>query len=278
MGSVYLAKDERLGRSVAIKLIKHSGRNPEASGRFVREARAVAGLSHPNIVAIYDIGKQPDGTLYTALEFVEGGTLRTKMSGQPLPLREAVELMIRVARAVHAAHERGIVHRDLKPSNILLTKEGVPKITDFGLAKLLDEPSDDVDRTTSGTILGTPAYMAPEQAMGQIDLIGPASDIFSLGGILYELLTSHRPFAGRTVMAMLHQVLNQTPDPPSRLRADVPRPLDAICLKCLDKEPERRYPSAAALAEDLERFLIGEPVKESPPPRRPGLWRRLFPG
>jgi serine/threonine-protein kinase len=200
------------------------------------------------------------------------------MSERLLPVKSAVEMMIVMARAVHYAHARGIVHRDLKPSNILLTREGVPKIADFGLAKLLDEGSDEGLATAPGSILGTPAYMAPEQAMGRIDQVGPATDIFSLGGIFYELLTSRRPFEGKTALAMLHQVLNQTSDPPSRVRPEIPHDLDRICLKCLDKEPQNRYSDAASLAEDLEEFLRGEPRGAQSPPRRGGLWRRLFPG
>jgi serine/threonine protein kinase len=284
MGGVYLAMDTRLQRQVAIKVIrKQNASDAQSSARFLREAQAIARMSHPNIVSIHSVGEQ-GGSDYIVLEYVEGGTLRSWITERALPLESAVDLMIQVARAVHYAHERGILHRDLKPSNILLTKEGVPKIADFGLAKLLDDRPDDVAATHQGVVLGTPAYMAPEQALGRLDQVGPATDIYSLGGIFYEMLTAHRPFEGGTALGMMHQVLHQVPDPPSRFRPDLPRELDAICLKCLSKPPEARYPSAAALAEDLERFQRGESlsgekaIPAPPPPRRHSLWRRLFSG
>jgi serine/threonine-protein kinase len=262
MGVVYKARQVRLNRPVALKMIlagPHAG--PQQRSRFHHEATAVARLQHPNIVQIYEVGEL-DGHPYLALEFVEGGSLARKLNGRPLPAGEAARLVETLARAIHAAHQRGIVHRDLKPANILLTADGVPKISDFGLAKLLEGDGllTPTHQTQSGAILGTPSYMAPEQAQGLTRAIGPATDVYALGALLYEVLTGRPPFQGSSVLETLEQVRFQEPVLPRSLQATIPRDLEAICLKCLDKEPRKRYASTAELAEDLRRFQNGEPV------------------
>jgi serine/threonine protein kinase len=275
MSSVYLAQDESLERSVAIKLHVWGPRaGPDVLTRFRREAMAVARLTHPNIVSIYDVGEQ-DGLLYVVLQYVDGGDLGQKMTSGPWQPDEAARLIATLARAVDHAHSVGIIHRDLKPSNILLTKEDTPLISDFGLAKLIGEQQQEAAETRVGMVLGTPAYMAPEQASGAIKRIGPATDIYSLGAMLYELLAGRRPFVGGTPLEMLMQVREAPPEPPTRWRPDLPRDFDAICMKCLQKDPGRRYPSAAALAEDLERFLAGRPVHARQESIWEGLRRRL---
>jgi len=275
MGAVYRARDVTLGREVAIKLNRVGSRaNHEQQSRFRLEARAVARLHHPNIVAIHDVGEK-DGFFYTVLEYVKGGSLSQKLQGEgPFPPDEAASLVITLARAVHYAHTLGIVHRDLKPSNILLTQEGTPMITDFGLAKIiLDEEIAwrDVTTTGAGQILGTPAYMSPEQARGDINAIGPATDVYSLGAILYELLTGQVPFHGKSVIETLAHLIEQPARSPREIRTGVPRDLEAICLRCLEKQHAHRYPTAAALADDLERYLAGRAISA----RSPGVWDRL---
>jgi WD40 repeat protein len=229
--------------------------------RFPVEAEALARLQHPNIVQIYDIGEH-GGLPYFSFELVGGGSLEQKLAGTPLPAVPAARLVQTLAQAVHYAHERGIVHRDLKPANVLLTTDGMPKITDFGLAKLLIGAG--VEQTQSGAVVGTASYMAPEQAGGKTKNIGPAADIYALGAILYETLTGRPPFRADTPLETLLQVRTQEPVPVVRLQAHVPRDLNTICLKCLQKEPHNRYPSAQALAEDLRRFLAGEPIQARP--------------
>jgi hypothetical protein len=270
MGAVYQARHVRLKRVVALKVISAGAQaGPEELGRFRTEAEAAARLQHPNIVQIYEVGTYGPGGAehpYMALEFVEGGSLAQRPSAA---IGELVKIMVQVARAVQHAHERGVIHRDLKPANVLLTKDGTPKITDFGLAKQLEG---DAARTASGAVMGTPAYMAPEQAAGRTHDIGPRSDVYSLGAVLYELLAGRPPFVGPSVLGILEQVRSADPLPPSRLRK-VPRDLETICLKCLAKEPARRYASARELADDLERFAAGESVwarREGPVGR---LWR-----
>jgi len=272
LGAVYLARDEALNRVVALKLNVASHRGtPEAKARFSREAMAVAQLSHPNIVPIYDVGEK-DGFFFIVLRYVDGGDLHEQMRDGPWPPHKAARLMATVTQAVEYAHSRGIVHRDLKPSNILLTTEGTPMISDFGLAKLIGaREADDAD-TKEGVVLGTLSYMAPEQALGEIGKIGPATDVHALGAILYELLAGCRPFQSGTHFEMLAHVQAYKPEPPSRWRPELPRALDAICLKCLEKEPERRYPTAAALADDLERFLSGKPILARPA----SIWERML--
>jgi serine/threonine-protein kinase len=236
----------------------HAG--PRALARFHKEAQAVASLQHPDIVRIHDVG-QAGGLPYLSLEFIDGGSLAQQMDGRPQDITQVAWTIHTLARAIHAAHLQGIVHRDLKPANILLTADGRPKITDFGLARRL---GDDSDLTRTGTIVGTPDYMAPEQARGQAHDAGPSIDQHALGAILYELLTGRPPFRGATRSDTIEQVRTQEPVPPTWLRPKVPRDLETICLKCLQKEPHRRYPDADALAVDLERFLEGRPVLARP--------------
>jgi hypothetical protein len=257
MGLVFKAKQTALKRHVALKLVvsgAHAG--AEERARFRTEAEAVARLSHPGIVQIYDVGEQA-GCPYLALEFVSGGSLARQLDGAPMPPRRAAQLVLDLARAVQHAHEQGIVHRDLKPANVLLTESGFAKIADFGLAKLLDVGQ---GHTATGTVFGTPEYMAPEQAAGKVRAIGPESDVYALGAILYELLTGRPPFLGTSTLETLDQVRTHDPVPPQTLQPKVPSDLATICLKCLEKSPARRYPSAAALAHDLDLFLRGEAI------------------
>jgi serine/threonine protein kinase len=257
MGIVYKARHLRLDRIVALKMVlagAHAA--PDEVGRFRTEAEAVAKMQHANIVQIYEVG-DCDGRPYISLEFVGGGSLAQKLNGLPMASTKAARLIATLARAIHAAHERGIVHRDLKPANVLLTEDGTPKITDFGLAKRLDRDS---GRTRSGTIMGTPAYMAPEQASGRSKDIGPATDVYSLGAILYELLTGQPPFRADTPLDTVLQLLDREPAPPRAVNPGVPRELEAICLKCLEKNSRHRYATAAALADDLEHYLEGVAV------------------
>jgi serine/threonine-protein kinase len=257
MGVVYKARHVTFQRLVAIKMILSGGQaGAEQTARFLVEARAVARLQHPNIVQIHEIGEH-DGLPYFSLEYADGDNLATKLKGSPPSDMEAARLVELLARAVHYAHGRGIVHRDLKPANILLTADGIPKIADFGLAKFL---SDDSGATRTGAILGTPSYMAPEQATGKARDIGPAVDIYALGAILYELLTNRPPFRGESIQETLRLVEEQPPEPPHVHNPRVDRALEAICLKCLEKAAKDRYPSAQALAEDLAAYLRGDPV------------------
>ncbi len=257
MGVVFKAWQPNLNRVVALKMILGGGRpNPERIDRFHQEAEALSRLQHANIVQIHDAGYWR-GCPYLALELVEGGSLGQRLQAGPQPIRATAELVATLARAVHHAHEQGVVHRDLRPGNIFLTAQGVPKIGDFGLAKLT-LPSKGF-LTLPGAVLGTPRYMAPEQANGQE--VGPPADIYALGGILYEMLTGRSPFMGETILDTLYQVQTEEPLPPHCLRPKVPLDLETICLKCLDKEPPRRYATARDLADDLERFLQGEPVR-----------------
>jgi tetratricopeptide (TPR) repeat protein len=276
MGVVYKARQTSLGRLVALKMILagvHA--SPAQLARFRTEAEAVARLQHPNIVHIYEIEEQ-EGRPCLSLEFVEGQSLAQKLSASPQPPRQAAKLVEVLARTMHYAHEHGIVHRDLKPSNILLTADGSPKVTDFGLAKILDSAD---GRTPTEAFLGSPNYMAPEQALGQSKESGPAADVYALGAILYEMLTGRPPFQGSTMLETLELVRWQDPVPPRRLQPRVPRDLEIICLKCLDKEGRRRYATAAALAEDVRRFLAGEPIAGRPasPWRRMTRWARRRP-
>ena len=276
MGVVYKARQLSLNRLVALKVISagvHAGH--EELARFRAEAEVVGKLQHPHIVQIFEVGEH-DGLPYCALEFVEGGSLAARLGGSPLPAREAARLVGVLAAAVDAAHRAGIVHRDLKPANVLLASGGceppaadktgsshppladlVPKVADFGLAKQL---GGDAGQTQTGAIMGTPSYMAPEQASGRSKEVGPLCDVYALGAILYECLTGRPPFKAATVLETLEQVRGQEPVPPRQLNAAVPRDLETIALKCLHKEPQRRYASAADLAADLNRFLEGRPI------------------
>jgi serine/threonine-protein kinase len=276
MGVVYKARHPRLGRTVALKMLlagPYAG--PGELERFLREAETVAGLRHANIVQVHEAG-DVDGRPYFTMEFIEGGSLAEKLAGTPQPARQAAALVAVLAEAVHAAHQRGVVHRDLKPGNILLTGDGTPKLTDFGLARRLEAAA---GLTQSGAPLGTPSYMAPEQAEGKARAVGPAADTYALGAILYELLTGRPPFRAETAAETLRQVVSQDPAPPSRLNAAVPRDAETMCLKCLEKDPQRRYASAAALAEDLHRFGRDEPITARPvgPLERVLRWTRRRP-
>jgi eukaryotic-like serine/threonine-protein kinase len=261
MGVVFQARHLRLGRLVALKMaLAGSYAGPHERERFRREAEAVAALRHPNVVQVYDVG-DADGRPYFTMELMEGGSLAHQLTGTPQPARQAALLLVTLAEAVQAAHQGGVVHRDLKPGNVLLTADGTPKISDFGLARRLDHEG---GLTRTGTPLGTPSYMAPEQAAGKSSAVGPAVDLYALGAILYELLTGRPPFRAETAEETLQQVTSQNPVAPSRLNASVPRDLETVCLKCLYKEPHLRYTSAAALAEDLHHFLRGEAIKARP--------------
>jgi tRNA A-37 threonylcarbamoyl transferase component Bud32/outer membrane protein assembly factor BamB len=269
MGVVYKARQTALKRFVALKMVRAAEfADADALARFRREAEAVAQLQHPGIVQIYEVGTLPEssgdaaGLPFFSLELVEGGSLAAQLNGQPWPVPRTAEVLEQLARAVHHAHQKGVIHRDLKPSNVLLTADGAPKITDFGLARQMHIEE---GRTQSGAVLGTPSYMAPEQAAGRTREVGPLADVYALGAILYELLTGRPPFRGDTVMETLEQVRTRAPEPPSRLNPAVPRDLETICLQCLAREPERRYSSALTLAQDLERFRAGEPIVARPP-------------
>lgn len=273
MGVVYKARQTALGRMVALKMILGGQHlQKERLTRFLVEARALATIRHPNIVQIYEIGEL-DGRPYLALEYMDGGTLDDHFQGKLMTSAAAAELVATVARAVQAAHDQGVIHRDLKPGNILFQhlSEGrsIPKVADFGLAKQMADQS---GHTQTGAILGTPSYMAPEQAMGQHS-VGPASDIYALGATLYELLTGRPPFLAESPLETLQQVRNQEPVPPRRLQPRVPRDLETIVLKCLRKNPGRRYASAGDLADDLRRFLRSEPIVARPTGRVERLWR-----
>ena len=262
MGIVFEALDARLHRIVALKVIlaaRHD--NARYQARFQAEATSLARLQHPNIVQIHEIGRQRERS-YLTMEFVDGGTLAEHLAGRPQPVKPAAELIRTIAWAVQYAHEQGVVHRDLKPANVLLARgkdEGslVPKVADFGLARCVDEPG----MTQSGEVLGTPSYMAPEHAGSQGQNAGPTVDVYALGAILYESLTGRPPFRGETAMETLDQVRSSEPIPLHRLRPGIPRELETICLKCLHKDPARRYASARALAEDLGRYLEGRPIQ-----------------
>ncbi|MCE9567165.1 MAG: protein kinase [Planctomycetes bacterium] len=277
MGVVFRGRDPRLKRTVALKMLKAGHVSEEQRSRFLAEAQAVARLQHANVVQIYDIGEVA-GQLYCALEFVPGGSLdRRIMDTLPDP-RTAARLMIPIARGVQAAHELKIVHRDLKPANILLSggkdtplDACIPKVTDFGLAKFLD--AEDGGATRANAVMGTPSYMSPEQAEGRIADIGPQADVYSLGATLYDLLSGRPPFKGTTLRDTLKLVIEQEPVPPRQLQTKVPRDLETICLKCLQKAPDRRYASAAELADDLQRFLNGEPITARPVSRFEKAWR-----
>ena len=259
MGVVYKARQIKLNRLVALKMIlsgEHAG--PEQVERFLAEARAVAKLSHPNIVQVFEIGEHK-GLPFLAMEFVPGGTLSQRWHKKPA-IHEVVPLIETLARAIDVAHQRGIIHRDLKPANILLAEDDTPKIGDFGLAKQLDEGQ----VTASGAVMGTPTYMAPEQALGQSKQVGPATDVYALGTIFYVGLTGRPPFAGDSTMEILRHVAEDEPLSPVRLTPGLPPDLETICLKCLRKAPAERYASTLALAEDLRRYRNGEPIMARP--------------
>jgi WD40 repeat protein len=268
MGVVYKARHLRLNRLVALKMIlagSHAG--TQQLQRFRTEAEAVARLQHPNIVQIHEVG-EAEGRPYFSLEFVDGGSLDAKLDGTPWQPKDAARLVQTLAGAMDAAHRAGIVHRDLKPANVLVTADGTPKVADFGLAKKLDAAG----QTQPGAVMGTPSYMAPEQAGGKSKEIGPACDTYALGAILYECLTGRPPFKAATPLDTILQVVSDEPVPPTQLQPRTPKDLETICLRCLQKEPGKRYASALALAEDLGRFLGGEPVLARPV----GPWERAL--
>ncbi len=268
MGVVYKARHKELGRIVALKMILSSHlASPEHVERFYAEARAVAKLDSPHIVGIHDVG-QIRGQHYLEMDYVAGPSLAQIVVRGPLDPQAAARFVYPVARAVAHLHAQGIVHRDLKPSNVLVDPEGRPRVTDFGLAKVLQS---DGNMTRSGAIVGTPCYMPPEQAAGKGGTVGPASDVYSLGAILFELLTGRPPYSGRNPLDVVVQVLESEPPRPRRLCADIPHPLEQICLKCMERDPADRYSSASALAEDLDHFLRGEQIEA----RRTDLWHHL---
>jgi tRNA A-37 threonylcarbamoyl transferase component Bud32 len=261
MGIVYKARQPGLNRVVALKVIlsgEHAG--PEARARFRAEAEAVARLQHPNVVQIYEVGEH-SGLPFISLEYCPGGSLDRQLAGRPLPPGKSAATIRALAEAVQAAHTAGVVHRDLKPANILLDAAGTPKVTDFGLAKRLGEAG----KTATGAILGTPSYMAPEQADCKGRPVGPAADVYALGAILYECLTGRPPFKAAHLLATVRQVVTEEPVPPRQLNPQTPRDLQTISLKCLEKDPRRRYPSARALADDLLAYQRGEPIAARPP-------------
>lgn len=266
-GVVYRARQKSLNRIVALKII---GLGRWASTphlrRFRQEAEAAARLEHPQIVPIYEIG-EGDGSCFFSMKFIEGGPLDEVVRREPMPVRRAAELLAQIARTVQFAHEHGILHRDIKPGNVLLDRAGQPHLTDFGLARLIENQS---TVTNSFDVLGTPSYMAPEQAAGETKSVTASADVYSLGAVFYHLLTGEPPFAGGTTYETIRQVLEREPLDPRRRNPKVDADVATICLKCLDKKPDKRYPSAAALADDLDRWLRYEPIRA----RRTGMLGR----
>ena len=263
MGVVYKARQHRLSRLVAVKMIRTGSlAKLEDLARFRTEAETVANLRHANIIQIFDIG-ETGGLPFVTFELLEGGSLDEELSTRRYPEATSAQLVATLARAIHVAHEAGVIHRDLKPSNVLFSADGTPKITDFGLAKRLEEPG----HTATGQVIGSPSYIPPEQADGRAKQAGRETDVYSLGAILYEMLTRQPPFTGTTAVEILYKVLHEDPVAPSRFKPHFSRDLETICLKCLAKERNRRYADAAGLADDLDRFLAGQPVHARPTPR-----------
>ncbi len=269
MGVVYKARQLSLNRSVALKMIKAARfASADEVRRFQNEAEAVARLDHPNIVPIFEVGQFEDQH-YFSMKLIAGESLDKRLKDYLADPRGAAKLVAMAAGAIHHAHQRGILHRDLKPANVLVDTEGQPHVTDFGLAKRVNGDS---ELTQSGAILGTPAYMAPEQTSGSRGTVTTSTDVYGLGAILFALLTGRAPFGGATVLDTLAQVRERQPEPPRKLNPRVPRDLEVVCLKCLEKDPRRRYASADALAEDLKRWLAGEPIAARPVGKAARLW------
>jgi eukaryotic-like serine/threonine-protein kinase len=276
MADVYKARHRRLNRDVALKMFQPSRfLTARETFRIRTEAEAMARLTHPNIVQIFEIGEGDDGAPFLALEPAEQGTLAQKLQQFPYTPTAAAQLIETLARALHHAHERQVIHRDLKPANVLFTGDGVVKITDFGLAKVLWDSEDEspMNATRTGEAMGTPRYMSPEQAAGEHDRVGPATDVYALGTLLYECLTGRAPFVATGIADTLQMIRVDDPLPLRRLSPGIPRDLETIALHCLHKAPERRYPSALALADDLHRFLEGEPIHARPTPGWERLWK-----
>lgn len=262
MGVVYRAKHVNLGRVAALKMIINANHvSDEQRSRFNAEAEAVAKLDHPNCVRVYDVGEH-EGNPFIALELVEGGNLQKKADGKPQTPKYAATIVESIAEGIHAAHEKGIIHRDLKPANVLLTADGQPKVTDFGLAKNMSVESSGI--TNNGSIIGTPSYMAPEQAAGRLLDIGPRTDVYALGVILYELLVGHPPYRAESIIATIRIILEGELIPPATVLKSIPKDLNTICCKALEKPIHRRYATAKELAEDLHRFSVGEPILARP--------------
>src|SRR2546430_14719044 len=256
-GVVFRARQKSLNRIVALKVISLGQWASRAHlKRFRREAEAAASLDHPCIVPIYEVDER-DGSCYFSMKFVEGGQLDEVVERTPMSVRQAAELIAKVARTVHYAHDHGILHRDIKPGNILLDAKGEPHLTDFGLARLMETES---TVTHTLDVIGTPSYMAPEQAVGNNAAVSSVTDVYGLGAVLYQLLTGQPPFAGGTTYETIKLVLDTEPRQPRLLNPKIDRDLSTICLKCLEKDPKRRYSSALALAQDLEHWLKHEPI------------------